>query len=39
MIFFKQKDCFLILGYQIAKEAVAEYSSNEFIKVDAKVKF
>ncbi|PBC31923.1 Tyrosine aminotransferase [Apis cerana cerana] len=23
-------------GYQIAKEAVAEYSSNEFVKVDAK---
>ncbi|XP_012342024.1 tyrosine aminotransferase-like [Apis florea] len=26
-------------GHQFAKEAVAEYSSNEFVKVEAKVKF
>jgi len=28
----------LCTGYQRAREAVAEYSSNEFVKVDPKVR-
>lgn len=33
----KKTDFYLFTGYQRAREAVAEYSSNEFVKVDAKV--